>query len=161
MSRFWKIRSPVSAGCIGRWSTATKRARASLRTIRWDSCSKTPPGGRHVAEPRPSRWLIIPYPNVSRVGWAFRMGGGCGSCVPEFAFGMGCSFRLRGSVEIASQYSVEKRDAASQRGRKRKPHPISQANAGTRFSEGYGLRTRWGCHKAAKRGLKINGTFRS
>lgn len=57
-------------------------------------------------------------------------------------------------MEIASQYSVEKRDAASQRGRKRKPHPISQANAGTRFSEGYGLRTRWGCHKAAKRGLK-------
>mgnify|MGYP007006459850 CR=1 FL=1 len=32
-------------------------------------------GRRHVAEPRPSRWLIIPYPNVSRVGWAFRMGG--------------------------------------------------------------------------------------
>ena len=65
---------------------------------------------------------------------------GFGNFIPEFAFGMGCSFRLRGSVEIASQYSVEKRDAVSQRGRKRKPHSTPDANSGARLAEGYGLR---------------------
>lgn len=30
----WKTRSPASAGCIARWSTAAKRIRASLRITR-------------------------------------------------------------------------------------------------------------------------------
>lgn len=38
---------------------------------------------------------------------------GFGNFIPEFAFGMGCGFPLRGSVETASQYSANKWDAVS------------------------------------------------
>lgn len=38
---------------------------------------------------------------------------GFGNFIPEFAFGMGCGFPLRGSVETASQYLADKWDAVS------------------------------------------------
>ena len=51
--------------------------------------------------------LMCPERDGFPDGWGF------GKCVPEFAFGMGCCFRLRGSVETTSQYSAEKWDAVS------------------------------------------------
>lgn len=46
-------------------------------------------------------------------GTGFPNGRGFGKLIPEFAFGMGCTFRLRDSAENASQYSAEKWDTVS------------------------------------------------
>lgn len=66
-------------------------------------------------------------------GTGFPDGRGFGKCVPEFAFGMGCSFRLRALVENATRNMRSESDAVSQRGRKRKLHPTPDVNSGTQF----------------------------
>ena len=62
-------------------------------------------------------------------GWGF------GKPVPEFAFGVGCSFRLRALAETATRNLRSEWDGVSQRGRKRKLHPIPDKNSGTRFPD--------------------------
>ena len=68
-------------------------------------------------------------------GTGFPDGWGFGKCVPEFAFGMGCGFRLRALVENATRNLQSEWDAVSQRGRKRKLHPTPDVNSGTRFPD--------------------------
>ena len=68
-------------------------------------------------------------------GTGFLDGWGFGKCVPEFAFGVGCSFRLRALAENATRNLRSEWDAVSQRGRKRKLHPIPDVNSGTRFPD--------------------------
>lgn len=52
-------------------------------------------------------------PGCIQSGMGFPDGRGLGKLIPEFAFGMGCTFRLRDSAENASQYSAEKWDTVS------------------------------------------------
>ena len=68
-------------------------------------------------------------------GTGFPDGWGFGKCVPEFAFGVGCSFRLRALAENATRNLRSEWDGVSQRGRKRKPHPTPDVNSGTRFPD--------------------------
>lgn len=68
-------------------------------------------------------------------GTGFPDGRGFGKCVPEFAIGMGCGFRLRGSAETMTHNLSPEWDAVSQRGRKRKVHPTPDVNSGTRFPD--------------------------
>lgn len=68
-------------------------------------------------------------------GTGFPDGRGIGKCVPEFGFGMGCSFRLRGLAESATRNLLLKWDALSQQALKRKLHPIPDKNSGTRFPD--------------------------
>ena len=79
--------------------------------------------------------LISGYsmPGCIQSGTGFPDGRGLGKCVPEFAFGMGCSFRLRALVESVIRKLTLKWDAVSQRGHKRKPHPTPDVNSGTSF----------------------------
>lgn len=79
-------------------------------------------------------------------GTGFPDGWGFGKCVPEFAFGMGCGFRLRALVENATRNLQSEWDAVSQRGRKRKLHPTPDVNSGTRFPD---------AKKATRRGLQL------
>ena len=81
--------------------------------------------------------LISGYsmPGCIQSGTGFPDGWGFGKCVPEFAFGMGCGFRLRTLVENATRNSRPEWDAVSQRGRKRKLHPTPDVNSGTRFPD--------------------------
>ena len=74
-------------------------------------------------------------PGYGRNGTGFPDGRGLGKCVPEFAFGMGCGFRLRALVENATRNLQSEWDAVSQRGRKRKLHPIPDMDSGTRFPD--------------------------
>ena len=57
---------------------------------------------------------MIPYPDVFRVGRAFRMDG---------------------LSENATRNLQSEWDAVSQRGRKRKLHPVPDVNSGTRFPD--------------------------
>lgn len=68
-------------------------------------------------------------------GTGFPDGRALGKCVLEFAFGVGCNFRLRDLVENATRNLQSEWDAVSQRGRKRKPHPTPNVNSGTRFPD--------------------------
>ena len=68
-------------------------------------------------------------------GTDFPDGWGFGKSVPEFAFGVGCSFRLRALAENATRNLRSEWDAVSQRSHKRKLHPIPDANSGTRFPD--------------------------
>lgn len=79
-------------------------------------------------------------------GTGFPDGWGFGKCVPEFAFGMGCGFRLRALVENATRNLQSEWDAVSQRGRNRKLHPTPDVNSGTRFPD---------AKKATRRGLQL------
>ena len=65
------------------------------------------------------------FPNARRFG----------KCVPEFGFGMGCGFRLRALVENATRNLQSEWDTVSQRGRKRKLHPIPDVNSGIRLPD--------------------------
>lgn len=87
-------------------------------------------------------------------GMRFPVEGLCGNYIPVFGREMGCSFRLRVLAESATRNLRPKRDVASRRGRKRKLHPTSQANSGTQFPAGCGLRTRWGSHETPIGGVK-------
>lgn len=69
-------------------------------------------------------------PGYGRNGTGFPDGRGLGKCVPEFAFGMGCGFRLRALVENATRNLQSEWDAVSQRGRKRKLHPTPDGDCG-------------------------------
>ena len=66
-------------------------------------------------------------------GTGFPDGRGLENRVPEFAFGMGCGFRLRALVDNATRNLRSEWDAVSQRGRKRKLHPTPDVNSGTRL----------------------------
>lgn len=79
-------------------------------------------------------------------GTGFPDGWGFGKCVPEFAFGVGRSFRLRALVETMAHNLSPEWDAVSQRGRKRKLHPIPDVNSGTRFPD---------AKKATRHGLRL------
>ena len=68
-------------------------------------------------------------------GKGFPDGWGFGKCVPEFAFGVGCNFRLRDLVENATRNLRSEWDGVSQRGRKRKLHPIPDMGLRTRFPD--------------------------
>lgn len=68
-------------------------------------------------------------------GTGFPDGRALGKSVPEFGFGMGCSFRLRGLAENASRNLQSEWDEVSQRSHKRKLHPTPNANCGTRFPD--------------------------
>ena len=85
-------------------------------------------------------------PRCAQSGTGFPDGWGFGKCVPEFAFGMGCGFRLRALVENATRNLQSEWDAVSQRGRKRKLHPTPDVNSGTRFPD---------AKKATRRGLQL------
>ena len=71
------------------------------------------PGGRLFIDGRPYK-LMISFPDVFRVGQAFRMGG---------------------VLESVSRNQGLEWDAVSQRGRKGKLHPIPDVNSGTRFPD--------------------------
>ncbi len=68
-------------------------------------------------------------------GTGFPNGRGFGKSIPEFAFGIGCSFRLRVLVENATRNLQSEWDAVSQRSHKRKLHPTPDVNSGTRFPD--------------------------
>lgn len=68
-------------------------------------------------------------------GTDFPDGWGFGKCVPEFAFGVGCSFRLRALAENATRNLRSEWDAVSQRSHKRKLHPTPDMNSGTQFPD--------------------------
>ena len=68
-------------------------------------------------------------------GTGFPDGRGLENRVPEFAFGMGCGFRLRALVDNATRNLRSEWDAVSQRGRKRKLHPTPDVNSGTRLPD--------------------------
>ena len=59
---------------------------------------------------------------------------------------VGRAFRMDGVSESASQNLPLEWDAVSQRGRKRKLHPVPDANSGTRFPD---------AKKATRRGLRL------
>lgn len=69
-----------------------------------------------------------------------------GKCDPEFAFGMGCGFRLRALVETMTHNLSPEWDGVSQRSYKRKLHPTPDVNSGTRFPD---------AKKATRRGLQL------
>lgn len=56
-----------------------------------------------------------------------------GKCVPESAFGMGRSFRLRACWESASHFKSKFRVALSAKALNRKVHPIPSLNPGHSF----------------------------
>ena len=68
-------------------------------------------------------------------GTGFPDGRALGKSVPEFGFGMGCSFRLRGLAESATRNLQSEWDEVSQRSHKRKLHPTPNVNSGTRFPD--------------------------
>ena len=68
-------------------------------------------------------------------GTHFPNGWGFGKCVQEFAFGVGCSFQLRALAENATRNLRSEWDGVSQRGRKRKLHPIPDMGLRTRFPD--------------------------
>ena len=72
-------------------------------------------------------------PGYGQSGTGFPDGWGCGKCVPEFAFGMGCGFRLRGQAETTSHNLRSDWDALSQQGINRKLHPTLRPRNGMRF----------------------------
>ena len=74
-------------------------------------------------------------PGCARGCTGFPDGWGLGKCVPEFAFVMGCGFRLRALVENTTRNLQSEWDAVSQRSHKRKLHPIPDVNSGTRFPD--------------------------
>ena len=90
------------------------------------------PGGHPFLDGRPNK-LIIPCPDASKVGRAFRMGRVFGNCVPEFAFGMGRSFPLRCFAESASHSGRSKWDTLSQRRSNGKLRPIIRSRNGMHF----------------------------
>ena len=75
------------------------------------------------------------FAGCSQSGTGFPDGRALGKCVPEFGFGMGCSFRLRGLAESATRNLQSEWDAVSQRSHKRKLHPTPNVNSGTRFPD--------------------------
>ena len=81
--------------------------------------------------------LIIGYSMSGCIqsGTGFPDGRGLENRVPEFAFGMGCGFRLRALVDNATRNLRSEWDAVSQRGRKRKLHPTPDVNSGTRLPD--------------------------
>ena len=96
---------------------------------------------------RPSRTTHShAFAGCMQSGTHFPNGWGFGKCVQEFAFGVGCSFRLRALVENATRNLQSEWDAVSQRGRKRKLHPTPDVNSGTRFPD---------AKKATRRGLQL------
>ncbi|GEM_PF-3110458 len=93
------------------------------------------PGGRLFIDGRPDR-SMVPCPDASKVGRAFRMGRGTAAfekSVPEFAFGMGRSFPLRCFAESASHSGRSKWDTLSQRRSNGKLRPIIRSRNGMHF----------------------------
>ena len=68
-------------------------------------------------------------------GTGFPDGRVLGKSVPEFGFGMGCSFRLRGLAESVTRNLQSEWDGVSQRSYKRKLHPTPNVNSGARFPD--------------------------
>lgn len=75
------------------------------------------------------------FAGCNQSGTGFPDGRALGKCVPEFGFGMGCSFRLRGLAESATRNLQSEWDEVSQRSHKRKLHPTPNVNSGTRFPD--------------------------
>ena len=72
-------------------------------------------------------------PGCIQSGTGFPDGRGFGKSIPEFDYGMGCTFRLRALAESATRNLLLKWDALSQQALKRKLRPIPKADSGTHF----------------------------